>query len=73
MLSSTGSGTPEENQNPRHDRETDDGAPTPLTAHDPVKIGPYRLVGRLGTGGRGTVYAGLDVKGRRIAVKLVHR
>ncbi|NRQ40107.1 serine/threonine protein kinase [Nonomuraea sp. NN258] len=44
----------------------------PLLTSDPREIGPYRLVGRLGSGGMGVVYAGVDVAGRRAAVKLVH-
>ncbi|MYV51080.1 serine/threonine protein kinase [Streptomyces sp. SID3212] len=39
---------------------------------DPRRIGPYRVVGRLGTGGMGTVYAALDAAGSRLAVKVVH-
>ncbi|WP_248961136.1 serine/threonine protein kinase [Sphaerisporangium perillae] len=44
----------------------------PLSAGDPQEIGPYRVVGRLGAGGMGLVYAGVDGAGRRVAVKLVH-
>ena len=43
----------------------------PLTPLDPDRIGRYRLAGRLGAGGMGVVYAGLDVDGRRVAVKVV--
>ncbi|MFC1433605.1 serine/threonine-protein kinase [Streptacidiphilus sp. N1-3] len=39
---------------------------------DPDRIADYRIIGRLGTGGMGTVYAALDAGGRRIAVKAVH-
>ncbi|TDC82266.1 serine/threonine protein kinase, partial [Nonomuraea deserti] len=35
-------------------------------------MGPYRIVGRLGAGGMGIVYAGVDSAGRRAAVKLIH-
>lgn len=35
-------------------------------------MGPYRIVGRLGVGGMGIVYAGVDSAGRRAAVKLIH-
>jgi eukaryotic-like serine/threonine-protein kinase len=44
----------------------------PLTKHDPRTIGPYRLTGRLGTGGMGTVYAARDAHGTDLAVKVVH-
>ncbi|MFI0424199.1 serine/threonine protein kinase [Spongiactinospora sp. 9N601] len=44
----------------------------PLSAQDPHQIGPYRVVGRLGAGGMGVVFAGLDPNGTRTAVKLVH-
>ncbi|MFD0885503.1 serine/threonine protein kinase [Streptosporangium algeriense] len=44
----------------------------PIDDHDPRQIGPYRIMGRLGTGGMGVVYAGLDPAGTRVAVKLVH-
>ncbi|MEU8975350.1 protein kinase [Streptomyces monashensis] len=39
---------------------------------DPRRVGPYRIVGRLGSGGTGTVYAALDAAGERMAVKVVH-
>ncbi|MBF8184721.1 hypothetical protein ITP53_02980 [Nonomuraea sp. K274] len=35
-------------------------------------MGPYRIVGRLGAGGMGIVYAGVDSAGQRAAVKLIH-
>ncbi|MFD8421058.1 serine/threonine protein kinase [Streptomyces sp. NPDC059466] len=44
----------------------------PLQQNDPRSLGPYRFVGRLGSGGMGTVYAGLDPAGERMAVKVVH-
>lgn len=43
-----------------------------LTKDDPSRIGGFRLVGRLGSGGMGVVYAGIDKSGRRVAVKVVH-
>ncbi len=45
---------------------------TPLGAHDPVRLGPHRLLGRLGSGGMGTVYLGRSRFGRLVAVKAVH-
>ncbi|PSK92959.1 serine/threonine protein kinase [Murinocardiopsis flavida] len=44
----------------------------PLVRGDPARIGPYRVVGRLGAGGMGAVYGALDDSGRCIAVKVVH-
>ena len=45
----------------------------PLTPDDPVGIGPYRLLGRLGAGGMGVVYLARSQGGRTVAVKLVRR
>ncbi|TDD31739.1 DUF4190 domain-containing protein [Actinomadura sp. KC06] len=39
----------------------------------PERIGPYRVVDRLGEGGMGTVYAGLDGSGRKVAIKVIRR
>lgn len=44
---------------------------TPLTAHDPRTIGPYRVLSRLGVGGQGVVYLGQDGPGRQAAVKTI--
>ncbi|MFF9340439.1 serine/threonine-protein kinase [Streptomyces sp. NPDC014773] len=44
----------------------------PARPGDPKKVGPYRVVGRLGTGGMGTVHAALDPHGMRVAVKVIH-
>ncbi|MDL4818813.1 protein kinase domain-containing protein [Actinomadura opuntiae] len=39
----------------------------------PDRIGPYRVVDRLGEGGMGTVYVGLDGTGRKVAIKVIRR
>ncbi|GHI90461.1 serine/threonine-protein kinase [Streptomyces xanthophaeus] len=44
----------------------------PARPGDPKRIGPYRIIGRLGAGGMGTVHAGLDDAGLRVAVKVIH-
>ncbi|MEU4616633.1 serine/threonine-protein kinase [Streptomyces umbrinus] len=44
----------------------------PVQQGDPLRIGPYRVVGRLGAGGMGTVYAALGPAGEHMAVKVVH-
>lgn len=43
-----------------------------LMPGDPNTVGPYRLLGRLGSGGMGRVFLGRSVQGRTVAVKLVH-
>ena len=42
-----------------------------LNAGDPQRIGPYRLVGRIGRGGMGDVFLGLSAGGRPVAVKVI--
>ncbi|MBS2552599.1 protein kinase [Catenulispora sp. NL8] len=43
-----------------------------LSENDPSEIGPYELLGILGSGGMGRVYLGQDADGERVAVKVVH-
>ncbi|PSK97300.1 serine/threonine protein kinase [Murinocardiopsis flavida] len=43
-----------------------------LTPEDPKRLGPHRLVGRIGAGGMGTVYAARGSAGGYIAVKMIH-
>ncbi|MCQ0007505.1 serine/threonine-protein kinase [Actinomadura madurae] len=43
-----------------------------LKATDPARIGPYRLLARLGAGGMGQVYLGRSPGRRLVAVKVVH-
>lgn len=51
-------------------------SPIPLTAADPVRLGGWELLGRIGNGGQGVVYLGRPVepdgKPQRVAVKLLH-
>ncbi|MEU6784068.1 serine/threonine-protein kinase [Nonomuraea angiospora] len=44
----------------------------PLRPSDPERIGSYRLVGVLGSGGQGVVYRGVGDDGREVAVKVLH-
>ncbi len=42
-----------------------------LQPGDPREIGPYRLLGQLGSGGMGQVFLGMSAGGRPIAVKVI--
>ncbi|GAA1866104.1 serine/threonine-protein kinase [Myceligenerans crystallogenes] len=45
--------------------------PAPLVPGDPRTIGPFRIRGRIASGGMGSVYLGTGRRGQRVAVKLV--
>jgi len=42
-----------------------------LQPADPRLIGPYRLVGQLGSGGMGRVFLAMSAGGRPVAVKMI--
>jgi eukaryotic-like serine/threonine-protein kinase len=48
------------------------GRVQPARPGDPSRIGPFRIVGRLGAGGMGTVHAAVADDGTRLAVKVIH-
>jgi hypothetical protein len=43
-----------------------------LKPSDPIKVGKYRLIARLGGGGMGRVFLGTSPGGRQVAVKIIH-
>lgn len=43
----------------------------PPVERDPVTVGPYRLVNRIGEGGMGVVHLALDAGGRAVAIKIL--
>ncbi|MER6174548.1 protein kinase [Streptosporangium sp. NPDC001681] len=45
---------------------------SPLRREDPESLGDYRLLGRLGEGAQGVVYAGRGSDGAMVAIKLLH-
>ncbi|MFI6924446.1 serine/threonine-protein kinase [Nonomuraea spiralis] len=51
---------------------SDPGGFGPLEMDERQQIGPYRIVGRMGAGGMGVVYAGVASDGARVAVKVIH-
>ncbi|MEV4307684.1 serine/threonine-protein kinase [Nonomuraea sp. NPDC049624] len=51
---------------------SDPGGFGPLEMDERERIGPYRIVGRMGAGGMGVVYAGVAPDGGRVAVKVIH-
>ncbi|WP_328468648.1 protein kinase [Actinoplanes sp. NBC_00393] len=47
------------------------GAGQALRPGDPLRVGPYQLIGRLGEGGMGCVYLATDPSDRKVAVKII--
>ncbi|MFI7450648.1 protein kinase [Nonomuraea sp. NPDC049714] len=45
---------------------------SPLVAGDPTQLGSFELSGRIGEGGQGIVFLGVNDQGERAAVKLLH-
>ena len=46
-------------------------APGETVTPEADRLGPYRLVSRLGEGGMGVVHLGLDAHGRAVAIKVL--
>ena len=44
----------------------------PLMPGDPVRVGKYKVTGRLGSGGMGSVFLGTSPGRRKVAVKILH-
>ncbi|MFE1272202.1 serine/threonine-protein kinase [Streptomyces sp. NPDC058758] len=51
---------------------TDHAAFAALQPNDPTQLGPYRLLGRIGSGGMGTVYAAENAASQLVAVKVIN-
>ncbi|MBE2999281.1 serine/threonine protein kinase [Nocardiopsis sp. HNM0947] len=59
-------------QTPPFDRDRLPPGAGPRSDDDPSRLGPYEVVARIGAGGMGSVYAGIDGSGGCAAVKVVH-
>lgn len=47
--------------------------PTPLTGRDPLRLGSYTVVDRIGSGGMAVVFGGRSPSGQRVALKVPSR